>query len=187
MNDNVPPPDFVGALRSLRDAHIDGALVYREIPAPNKLAQFSAAVEIQTTEQHLERPVGRATLVILFDPKQSEVWGGPLRLVGQARVQIDEEQSFDPLLGEAIWKTFTSRLVAGDEDAHSIVGTVTRELSQTFGGLEIHGSMSDAELRCSWTPSSFDLSGNLEAWAETLRENSGTMPHRVVKMERSSV
>lgn len=183
MDQTAPPVDFVTALTSLRESTIDAGLTYREVPAPQHLAPWAASVQVETNAQVGQIPVGKATLVILFDPEQEDVWGGPLRLVGQARMRVDEDQSTDPLLGEVIWATFLHALDSCDAAAHSCLGTVTREISQTFGGLELHGSKLHADLRCSWTPVGLDLAPHLTAWARALRENCGLMPEGVTALE----
>ena len=182
MTRSAPPQDFISALGSLRDAWIDPSLIVHEVPAPTRLATWSAAVEIETQERNGEQPVAIATLVILCDPEQEEVWGGQIRLVGQARMSVDDDQSTDPLLGEVIWATLLQSLTDAGSTPLACVGTVTREISQTFGGLELQGSTLNADLRCSWTPTSNDLSADLSGWAEALRSNSGVLPHGVTRL-----
>lgn len=181
-----PPPDFAAALISMRDSHIDGSLRVQEVPAPRRLAPWAAAVEVSTVEGAPDHPVGRATLVVLYDPQQAELWDSPLRLVGQARMDVDSDQAGDPLLGEVLWATLTDNLAAFGAQALGAVGTVTREISQTFGGLELRGSELGVELRCSWSPSGLDLSAHLAAWSETLRMNSGILPHGVAAIPRQA-
>lgn len=187
MNNSAPPDDFLAALTSLRDSRIDAGLRYREVPAPRFLAPWSASVEVETKAKVGDHPVGRATLVVLCDPDNEEVWGGPLRLVGQARMRVDDEQSTDPLLGEVIWATFLHALEAEDAHAVACVGTVTREISQTFGGLQMNGSRLNADLRCSWTPQGTDLSSHFQAWSEALRENCSLLPDSVAPIEALNV
>lgn len=186
MNQVSPPPDFTAALISMRDAQIDGSLAVQEVPAPRRLAPWAAAVEVTTVRGAPDHPVGRATLVVLYDPEQAELWDSPLRLIGQARMDVDSDQAGDPLLGEVLWATLTDNFVESGAQALGAVGTVTREISQTFGGLELRGSKLNVELRCSWSPSGLDLSAHLEAWSETLRMNSGILPHGVAGIPRSA-
>ncbi|MFT0763385.1 DUF3000 family protein [Scrofimicrobium sp. R131] len=159
------PPQFVAALASLRRVARPDSLTFREIPAPQRLAPYSAAVAIQTVQEHGGQPLGQSTFVILYDPEQAEIWGSPLRLVGQLRTQIDEEMSSDPLLGEVLWLGLRDEL---GEAAELLLGTVTREISQTFGGLELRSSTLNIELRCSWSPVQDDLAPHLEAWGNYL-------------------
>lgn len=168
----------------MRDSDIDGGLLVQEVPAPSQLAPWAAAVEVTTIEGAPDHPVGRATLVVLYDPDQVGLWGSPLRLVGQARIEVDGDQAGDPLLGEVLWATLTDNFPRLGVEAVGAVGTVTREISQTFGGLELRGSELIVELRCSWSPVSLDLSAHLSAWSETLRMNSGILPHGVMGLSR---
>lgn len=182
MTQSAPPQGFLSALGSLRDAWIDPSLVIHEVPAPARLAPWAAAIEVETRELAGDQPIARATLVVLCDPEQEEVWGGQIRLVGQARMNVDDDQSTDPLLGEVIWGTLLQSLAEAGSTPLACVGTVTREISQTFGGLELQGSKLNADLRCSWTPATNDLSGDLAGWAEALRSNSGVLPHGVTRI-----
>ena len=179
MSQSSPPKEFLEALRSLRDIEIHPSLVVVEVPSPIRLAPWSAAVEIATMETEGDRPLGTATLVVLYDPDQKESWGGPLRLVGYSQVQIDAEQSTDPLLGEAIWNTVIDGLEASGAGFSRLVGTVTRELSETFGGLQLMGSALKAELRCSWSPSTKYIGEHLQGWADALRQTCGIEPATV--------
>lgn len=180
-----PPPDFAAALISMRDSHVDGSLQIQEVPAPRQLAPWAAAVEVTTVEGSPDYPVGRATLVVLYDPEQVELWGSPLRLVGQARIDVDGDQAGDPLLGEVLWATLADNFSRFGADALGAVGTVTKEISQTFGGLQLRGSELNVELRCSWSPKDLDLSAHLSAWTETLRMNSGVLPQGVTGVSPS--
>lgn len=183
MSQVQPPADFAEALISLRDSHVDAGLLVKEVPAPARLAPWAASVELVTVEGG-EHPVGRATLVILYDPSQEQFWDSPLRLVGQARLDIDDEQATDPVLGEALWATLMANFDRFGASALRAVGTVTREISQTFGGLELHGSELNVELRCSWSPTDLDLAPHFSAWAEALRTNAGLLPDGVAPLLR---
>ena len=183
MSADPVPPAFISALTSLRDAQIDAGLTVREVPAPDHLAPWAAAVEVATGES--ASATGRGTLVILFDLDQEDIWGAPMRLVGHARMRIDSHQSADPLLGEVIWSTLQESLREAGAEPLACVGTVTREISETFGGLELQGGALHADLRCSWTAAEETLTADLEGWAEALRRNCGLMPQGVTPMEGS--
>lgn len=175
----APPEEFVSALLSLRGANPDPVVKFREVPAPSGLAPFAAAVEMVVESRGVEHPAGEATLVILFDPDEDDIWNLGLRLVGYARMEIDADQSVDPLLGEVIWQTLATNLESVGATPVALSGTVTRELSESFGGLELGRASLVAELRCSWSPETLDLSGHLEGWGEALRQNAGVSPSNV--------
>lgn len=176
MNEMGPPEQFVDSLLSLRRAKIDPSLSVFEAPAPQRLSPYAAAVQVEAKHLEEETPVGTSTIVILYDPDQEENWGGPFRIVGHARVQIDAEQSTDPLLGEAIWQTLVDSFDSAGAGFDRLVGSVTREITESFGGLELMGSVLNAELRCSWSPFSEELAEHLTAWSEALRQNCGLEP-----------
>ena len=173
------------ALASLRELAVDPALVVREIRAPRNLAPFVAAVEVTA----FDRPgsfggaqIGTATFVILFDPEQAPNWGGPFRLVGHAVMQIDSDQSTDPLLAQAVWHTLVDSLDAAGAQYSRLVGSVTVEITETFGDLKLRGPALSADLRCSWSPDTFRLTEQLEGWADALRQNLGLEPTGVVSI-----
>lgn len=187
MSSQNAPEVFLTALYSLREARLDSSLAVSEVAAPRSLAPWSAAVSVSTLEHLSGRPLGTSSFVLLCDPEQTDNWDSPLRLVGHARLQIDADQSTDPLLGEAIWQTVGDCLDQAGAGFSHMVGTVTRELSETFGGLELRGSSLAADLRCSWTPNSEYIGEQLEGWAEALRQNAGVEPAAVVSMGKINV
>lgn len=158
---------------------MDEAVKYREVPAPDGLAPYAAAIQTVVQGEHEERPAGEATLVILFDPELEQSWPLGFRLVGYARMEIDADQSVDPLLGEVVWNTLLDNLTASGVEPQAMSGTVTRELSETFGALDLVGASLVAELRCSWSPTTLDLKNHLEGWGEALRQNAGVSPSNV--------
>lgn len=166
-----PPNEFVEALESLRTTLVDEAMRVREVPAPRGLAPWVAAVEVSPIDSDDE---STGVLVILYDPGQAELWGGNMRLVGRATVQLDAEQAGDPLLPQVLWHTLSEEL--SHVEGSPAVGTVTVEVSETFGGLELSLPSCTGELRCSWTPQLPNLAPHLQAWAEALRRNAGVAP-----------
>lgn len=179
MNEIGPPEPFVDALLSLRRASVDPSLSIYEAPAPARLSPYAAAVQVDAGLADVEHPIGSSTLVVLYDPDEQENWGGPFRLVGHARIQIDADQSTDPLLGEAIWQTLVDSFDEAGAGFDRLVGSVTREITETFGGLDLMGSVLNADLRCSWSPVSEELAEHLTAWSEALRQNCGLEPSGV--------
>lgn len=187
VSEIVPPDEFRTALESLRDSQVDGALEVKEIPAPNRIAPWSAAVSIKSwATANDDRPLGSSTLVVLCDPHQRDAWGGTLRLIGHARIQIDPDQSTDPLLSEVVWQTLADCLDSAGASFHRMVGTVTRELSETFGGLDLRGSALNVDLRCSWSPATPYIGEHLEGWSDALRQNAGIAPSKVTLIGSSN-
>lgn len=148
----------------------------REVPGPARIAPYSAALSIGTNPEVLgHEDEATSTLAILYDTTQADLWGGPFRLVGQLRARIDADMSTDPLLGDVLWRGLEQVLKSSvPQDSNGInllMGTVTRELSETFGGLELQRPALNVEIRCSWTPTFShdtepDLSLQVSAWAD---------------------
>lgn len=170
------PAVFIEALTSLRQATVRADLLLEEIPAPDRLAPFTAALRVQTRAEELGAPLGTGRLVILHDPAGSDSWAGDFRLVGHVRTQMDPELAADALLGEVVWAWLHQSLDVTNAAHHHLMGTVTREISESFGGLQLHGSTVAVEIRASWTPTHHDLGPHLLAWAELVAVCAGLLP-----------
>ena len=48
--------------------------------------------------------------------------------------------------------------------------------NETFGGLELSSSLTEVELRASWTPNSPDLYHHVRAWADFIALACGLAP-----------
>src|SRR5699024_4815715 len=120
--------------------------------------------------------LGSGRFVVLHDPAGQPAWDGNLRIIVLARASLEPELGADPLLGEVGWTWLTDALAEEDADYHALSGTVTRALSETFGGLELRGGNVDIEIRASWTPASTDLAPHLRAWALLTCHASGLPP-----------
>lgn len=173
MTSDLPPAQFAAALRSLRGVRPPASVGFREVPAPNHLAPYAAAIAFEIPEG-VDNPSCTATLVVLYDPDQEETWGAPFRMVGQARTAVDRDMGADPLLGEVLWALLDEQLHEYVGQPNLFMGTVTREISETFGGLTLRASALNAEVRCSWTPSlspeNPDISGSFLAWTHFLEK-----------------
>ena len=179
------PAEFLEALASLRDMQRLAGMQYREIPAPQHMAPYAAAITLAYTpnpkrggrarrpELEPDSPPGSATVVILYDPEQAVDWGGPFRVVTHLRADIDVDMSQDPYFPELVWSELTDTLVRGAPDATNLVGTVTKELSQTFGGLQLRGTLLNVEVRCSWSADGPNLGDHARAVADFLALTTG--------------
>lgn len=136
------------------------------------MAPYAAAVEFEVGRESDAPAECRSTLVILYDPEQRELWGGAFRLVGHMRAQIDRDMAEDPILGEVLWVGLVSDLERQTSGANLLMGTVTKEMSETFGGLQLRGAHLHVEIRCSWTPDfvagAAALVDHVKAWGEYL-------------------
>lgn len=92
------------ALLSLRQADHLPHILLEEVPSPRRLAPFTAALAMRTTdEDEAGQPLSTGRMVILHDPVEQIGWNGTFRVVAQMRAQVDSEMIGDPMLSEGIW------------------------------------------------------------------------------------
>ncbi|WP_159620794.1 DUF3000 domain-containing protein [Ruania rhizosphaerae] len=173
----VAPPDFEAALLSLRGHRLRPEFHLEEVPAPTRIAPYALALtgEVNPTRDP-EDMVGNGRFVVLYDPEGQEAWNGEFRVIVMARANLEQEFAADPMLGEVGWSWLTEALVAEGAGYHSLSGTVTRVLSETFGGLELRDGEVEIEIRASWTPEGPDMSSHLRAWALLTCQAAGLPP-----------
>lgn len=174
---NGIPPDFEAALLSLRGHTLRPELTLTEVPAPTRIAPYAAALSGDVTSP--DDPdvfLGSGRFVVLHDPAGQPAWAGNMRIIVLARAELEPELGADPLLGEVGWAWLTGALEEEGVDYHALSGTVTRALSETFGGLELRSGSVDIEIRASWTPGSTDLAPHLRAWALMTCQAAGLPP-----------
>ena len=170
------PERFEEALLSMRSAPRPRGLVLDEVPAPRRLAPFAAALTAETVESALGTPLASGRFVLLHDPAGQDAWNGDFRVVVMASARLDDELGTDPFLGSVAWSWLTDALEAAGVGYHHLVGTATRVLTESFGGLELSESHAHVELRASWTPVTADLGPHLSAWYELVQVASGREP-----------
>lgn len=144
-----------------------------EVPAPRKIAPYAAALRAFTLESVDELPIATGRFVVLYDPESQPGWNSNFRIIIHVRSQMDEELGTDPLLGEVIWSWTHDALDATGANVRDMNGTVTRELSETFGGLTLSRSEVEIEMRASWSPATTDLAPHMEAWLCLIARCSG--------------
>lgn len=176
MNHQQVPEDFVTALLSLRDQARNPDVTLEEVPPPRRLAPWTAALTLRTVREDHGQPLSSGRFVVLHDPDGQPGWNGTFRLVAQVRSQIDAQMGEDPLLGEAVWAWAGDCLEDAGAGYHDLTGTVTREMSESFGGLVLRGAQLHVELRASWTPATCYLGEHLQAWSDLLCRMSGITP-----------
>ncbi|MDO4901854.1 DUF3000 domain-containing protein [Actinomyces sp.] len=176
------PERFRNALESLRATARPRGLILQEAPAPGRLAPYAAALTAETSETEAGTPVASGRFVVLHDPRTQPAWAGDFRLVVMVRARVDEEIGADPLLGSAAWSWLTDALDHSGAGRHALVGTVTRVLSDTFGGLELTDACAHVEIRSSWSPSTPDLGPHLLAWYELIHLTAGHEPESAVPL-----
>lgn len=173
----VAPPDFEAALLSLRGHRMRPELHLEEVPAPTRIAPFALALtgEVNRTRDP-DDMLGSGRFVVLYDPAGQDAWDGEFRVIVMGRATLEPELGQDPLLGEVGWAWLTDALGECGAEHRSLSGTVTRVLSETFGGLELRSGEVEIEVRASWTPETTDLAPHLRSWALLLSQMSGLPP-----------
>jgi hypothetical protein len=170
---DLPPEAFRVAVDQLRGAPLRAELHCEEMPAPQRIAPYSAALSADVVVGGDELGSGR--LVLLHDPAGNETWQGTFRLVAYARAEIEPEMVTDPLLSEVGWSWLNDALTAHHAEFVAPSGTVTRVASESFGGMADEPASAHLEIRASWTPTG-DLAPHVEAWGELLCVTAGLPP-----------
>lgn len=160
----------------MRAASRPRGLVLDEVPAPKRLAPFAAALTAETVRSDLGSPLASGRFVLLHDPVGQDAWNGDFRVVVMASARLDDEVGMDPFLGSVAWSWLTDALEAAGAGYHDLVGTATRVLTESFGGLELSESHAHVEIRASWSPVTADLGPHLAAWYELVEVAAGSEP-----------
>jgi Protein of unknown function (DUF3000) len=158
----------------LRTARFRPEVVWEEVPAPQRVAPFSAAISADVVVDDLELATGR--LVLLHDPDGHDTWQGTFRCVAYVRAEIEAEMVTDPLLAAVGWSWLTEALDAEDAAYTAPSGTVTRVASESFGGMAAEPARAEIELRASWTPLDAAIGRHARAWSELLCTAAGLPP-----------
>ncbi|UBU10694.1 DUF3000 domain-containing protein [Nonomuraea gerenzanensis] len=175
LGDQPPPPAaFTRAADSLRRAEVRPEIELEDLPAPQRLAPYSAAIGASVYRDDDELAVGR--LILLYDPDGQRGWEGPFRLVAYVRADMEPEITSDPLLGPVAWSWLTESLDAHQADYSAAGGTVTRAVSEGFGNKADDPVTTELELRASWSPAQEDLSGHVAAWCDLMCLAAGMPP-----------
>ncbi len=169
-----PPAAFRRALETLRPAEVRPEIELEDLPAPQRLAPYSGAVGASVYRDDDELAVGR--LIMLFDPEGQRGWEGPFRLVAYVRADMEPEMTTDPLLGPVAWSWLTEALDAHGARYAAVGGTVTRAVSEGFGGKADDPVTTEIELRASWSPLDEDLSPHAAAWCDLMCLAAGIPP-----------
>jgi len=173
------PEEFRVAVAQMRAARLRPEVFSDEMPAPQRIAPYAAALSADVTIDGDD--VGTGRIVLLHDPAGNDAWEGTFRCVAYARAEIDPEMANDPLLAEVGWSWLSEALAAHGAAYVAPSGTVTKVSSESFGGMADEEPSAQLEIRASWTPVpttglSLDLGPHAEAWAELLCTASGLPP-----------
>ena len=144
-----------------------------EVPAPSRIAPHAYAVTADVISGDEELATGR--FVLLHDPSAPEAWDGEWRCVTFARAEVETELATDPMVGVAGWSWLTDALHERELTWLAEAGTVTRVVSEGFGGLSDNTCTVDMEIRASWTPVG-PIADHFTAWTEALCAVAGLLP-----------
>jgi hypothetical protein len=170
---DAPPEEFRKALDQLRAAKLRPEVFSEEMPAPQRIAPFAAALSADVTVGGEE--VGGGRLVLLYDPSGNDAWEGRFRCVAYARADIDPEMVTDPLLAAVGWSWLVESLRAHQAEFLVPSGTVTSVASESFGGMEDEPARAEIEVRASWSPVG-SVTAHVEAWGDLLCTAAGLPP-----------
>jgi hypothetical protein len=175
------PTAFQAALAALSTVRPRPEMVMEQIPAPQRLAPFAAAIGVTVFEADGDEEVELASgrFIVLFDPAGHEAWQGTTRCVGYVSAVTDSDMVDDSMFSEVAWSWLTDALTDSDAGHHAIGGTVTRTASTRFGEIATPEHSVDVEIRASWTAEDTDLDRHLRAYLEVLGNAAGLPPEGV--------
>jgi hypothetical protein len=177
------PPEFQAAMAGLHAARLRPEIFCEEMPAPQRIAPFAAALTADVTVDDAD--IGTGRIIVLHDPDGNDAWLGTFRCVAYCRADIDPELITDPLLAEVGWSWLTEALEAHGASFVAASGTVTRVATESFGGMADEEATAQIEIRASWTPCDADgtaydvvpdIAAHVEAWGELLCTAAGLPP-----------
>ncbi|WP_372728825.1 DUF3000 domain-containing protein [Nocardioides sp.] len=177
------PPEFREAVATMRAARLRPEIFCEEMPAPQRIAPYSAALSADVTVDDTD--VGTGRIILLHDPAGNDAWNGTFRCVAYARADIDLDLITDPMLADVGWSWLTEALDAHGASYGAESGTVTRVATESFGSMSDEHGTAQIEIRASWTPRptgdpmspvALDLAPHIEAWGELLCTAVGLPP-----------
>jgi hypothetical protein len=160
-------------------------VVFEDVPAPRKLAPAAAAIAatVRAPGPGEQADVGWGRLVLLYDPEGQSGWGGQFRLIGYIRAEVEPEIAADPLAGTVSWTWLTEALDTNSAGYAAPSGTVTRVVTEGFGGKKDEPPATGLEIRASWSPVGEPgqpgppaLAGHVAAWCDALCTAAGLPP-----------
>lgn len=174
---DTSPPQFQGAVASMREARLRSELFCEEMPAPQRIAPYAFALSADLTLDGDD--IGTGRIILLHDPVGNEAWDGTFRCVAYVRADLEPEMITDPMLAAVGWSWLTEALDAHAARYAQASGTVTRVATESFGGMADDGTSAQIEVRASWTPVLDDVADaarHVQAWADLLCMSGGLQP-----------
>ena len=163
------------AVASLQVSGVRPEILIEEVPAPARLAPFSAALAVDAVNAD-DEDLASGRFVVLHDPDGQPTWDGTFRIVTFVKAPIESDVVTDDIFDEVAWSWLTECLVDNGVDFRHLSGTVTRTVSRSFADLKERKDESDLEIRASWTANSHDLSSHLLGWLQLVETCAGLQP-----------
>jgi hypothetical protein len=170
---DASPEEFRRAIEQFRSALLRPEVFCEEMPAPQRIAPYSAALTADVNVRGEE--VGGGRIVLLYDPAGNDAWLGSFRCVAYVRADIDPEMVTDPLLSAVGWSWLLEALQSHDAGFVAPSGTVTRVASESFGGMSDEPGSAEIEVRASWSPLG-PIGSHVQAWGDLLCTAAGLPP-----------
>ncbi|MGA8255172.1 MAG: DUF3000 domain-containing protein [Nocardioides sp.] len=175
---SAAPAEFREAVAAMRAATMRPEVFCEEMPAPQRIAPYAAALSADVTVDDTD--IGTGRIILLHDPDGNEAWEGTYRCVAYCRCDIELDLVTDPMLAQVGWTWLTDALAAHGADHVAASGTVTSVATESFGGMSDDGGTAQIEIRASWTPvegeSGLAIERHVEAWGELLCTAAGLEP-----------
>ncbi|TYL51361.1 DUF3000 domain-containing protein [Nocardioides sp. BGMRC 2183] len=170
------PAEFATAVAQLRAARFRAEIFCEEMPAPQRIAPYAAALSADVTDED-DDEVATGRLVLLHDPAGNDAWHGTFRCVAYCRAEIEHNLAADPMLADVGWTWLIDALEAHGAEHDAASGTVTRVTTENFGAMADDPGSAQVEIRASWTPRDpTEMTAHVEAWAELLCTAGGLEP-----------
>ena len=177
----VQPAEFREAVATMATARLRPEVLCEEMPAPQRIAPYSSPLSADVTVEGVALGTGR--LVVLHDPAGNDAWDGTFRCVAYVRADTEPETDSDDsrVFCAAAWSWLAEALDSHGAAYGAISGTVTRVVTESFGGMADEAPTSQVEIRASWTPlavddAPLDLRPHVEAWSQVLCSAAGMPP-----------
>jgi len=173
---------FDRLIDQLRTVDTRSEIILEEVPAPQKLANFSFAFSADVSNGfsgEAEDGVGSGRFVLLHEPGGQETWESDFRCVTFMSADVEPDMHEDPMLAEVGWSWFLDSLADADCEYSAPSGTVTRVTSASFGKLTGRRNDTEIEIRASWSPivkSADEIFKHVNAWCDLLATVAGLPP-----------
>lgn len=186
---STEPAVFRSAIESMHAARVRSEIELGSIRPPQRLAPYSYAVGAEVTQPEGDdvatdsdgTAFGR--LILLYDPDGHEAWNGTMRLVAFIQAEVEAVLAADPLLPEVAWSWLTESLEKSEHvEITALGGTVTSTTSVRYGDISGPPRAHQLELRASWTSTTDELNGHVEAFCEVLSLAAGLPPSGVTRL-----